>query len=102
MKPEALEKFADVIVDTIKKAMAPVKAHCQSLEQRNAILEQRMKELEARPLLKYSGVWKSGETYSEGRLVTHQGGLWLSTETTSGTPGSPASGFRLIVKRGAA
>ncbi len=63
-------------------------------------LERRIMELESKPMLKYAGTWRSGETYPEGRLITHQGGLWLSTETTSGTPGTDASGFRLIVKKG--
>ena len=67
----------------------------------SAQLETRVKALESRPELHYAGVWKSGERYSEGALLTHAGSLWLATETTNGTPGTAASGFRLIAKGGA-
>ena len=63
-------------------------------------LEQRIKELEGRPLLKYAGAWKSDATYAEGRLTTHGGGLWLAMNATDRQPGTEASGWRLIVKKG--
>ena len=65
-------------------------------------LEERVKELESRPLLKYAGAWKSDATYAEGRLTTHGGGLWLAMNATDRQPGTEASGWRLIVKRGRA
>jgi hypothetical protein len=95
MTPKLLDALATVTVDIIKQALEPMKA-------RNAQLEQRIKELEARPLLKYLGVWRDDATYTEGQLVTHAGGLWLATTDTTGTPSTPASGWRLIVKRGQA
>ena len=69
---------------------------------RIAELEQRIKELESRPLLKYAGTWQSDATYAEGRLTTHGGGLWLAMHTTNLQPGTEASGWRLVVKRGRA
>jgi hypothetical protein len=63
-------------------------------------LETRIKSLESRPLLKYAGVFREGATYAEGHLATHAGGLWLATESTTFTPGTAGSGWRLIVKRG--
>ena len=100
MKPQQLEKLADVIVDVIKKALAPVQAHCVSLEQRNAGLEQRIKQLESRPLQKWAGVHIAGTQYSEASLVTKAGSLWVATTTTTTTPGEAGGDWRVIVKRG--
>jgi hypothetical protein len=63
-------------------------------------LESRIKALESRPMLHYAGVWRPGERYGAGAFLTHGGALWLAEESTSGTPGAPASGFRLVVKSG--
>jgi hypothetical protein len=63
-------------------------------------LESRIAQLESRPLQKWAGVHVTGMQYSEASLVTHGGSLWVATETTTGTPGTEASGWRLIVKRG--
>ena len=42
---------------------------------RNEILAQRVAALEARPELKYLGVWKDGSVYREGAAVTHDGSI---------------------------
>jgi hypothetical protein len=65
-------------------------------------LEQRIAALESRPLLKYAGIHVEGQPYAEAQLVTRSGSLWVSTEPTSTTPGTPGSHWRLIVKRGSA
>jgi hypothetical protein len=91
------ESFAELIVGTIKKALDG-----PQVSGRIAQLEARIKELEGRPELKYSGVWRSDQLYAEGHLTTHKGGLWLAVHTTNFEPGTEASGFRLIVKSGGA
>jgi hypothetical protein len=58
-------------------------------------LEQRVKELEARPSLKYAGPWIEGQPYSEGNLV-------LAIRPRPDTPGTPSSGWKVIVKEGPA
>ena len=88
-----LETMADVIVTTIKKALAPMKAH-------NVELEQRIERLEARPLQKWAGTFVAGTRYNEASLVTHHGSLWVSTAATTTTPGDAGGAWRLIVKRG--
>jgi hypothetical protein len=64
---------------------------------------ERVAALESRPQgVKYGGIWKSGETYAEGQLTTHAGGLWLATSPTTFAPGAEDSGWKLIVKSGQA
>jgi hypothetical protein len=65
-------------------------------------LHRRIKQLETRPEVKYCGVHRDGEPYTEASLVTPGGSLWLATETTSDIPGQPDSRWKLIVKRGEA
>jgi hypothetical protein len=67
---------------------------------RVAPLEQRIKQLESRPLLKYAGTHVEGQSYQEAQLVTKAGGLWVSTAPTVTTPGTPGSAWRLVVKKG--
>ena len=61
-------------------------------------LESRLAAIEHRPALKFCGPHREGHAYAEGSLTQRGGGLWLAERTTTETPGSPDSGFRLIVK----
>ena len=95
MTRKHLDAFAAGAADVIKRVVdGPTVAG------RLDALEQRIKDLESRPLLKYAGVWKADATYTEGRLATHAGGLWLAIRATTDRPGTPGSGWRLIVKSG--
>ncbi len=85
-----------------KVLLALAKGIATAINERLAPMEARIAQLEQKPVVKYAGIWQQSKTYPEGSLITHAGGLWLATETTSGTPGTDASGFRLVVKRGAA
>jgi phage shock protein A len=87
------EELATVLVDVVKKAIEPLKA-------RNAELEARIKQLEARPMMKWAGVHVTGTQYAEASLVTRSGSLWAATKTTSATPGDNSGDWRLIVKKG--
>jgi hypothetical protein len=71
-------------------------------ETRLAAIEQRLARVEQRPELRYVGIHTEGHRYASGCLVTRQGGLWLAEESTDRTPGTDASGWRLIVKAGKA
>lgn len=95
MKIAEMESVAVVVVvvDTLKKALTP-------RDTRLAELEQRIAKLESRPLQKWAGVHVAGTQYVEASLVTRNGSLWVSTSTTTTTPGEPGSAWRLIVKRG--
>jgi hypothetical protein len=63
----------------------------------------RLDKLEARPELKYCGVWVAGRTYSENSLVTQSGSLWIAKKTTAAYPGGGAEpgSWQLCCKRGA-
>jgi hypothetical protein len=62
----------------------------------------RLDKLEARPELKYCGVWVAGKTYQENMLVTHSGSLWIAKKSTAAYPGGGAEpdSWQLCVKRG--
>lgn len=90
--------MTDAAFKTLIDSVASVVRDYVALEVRP--LAKRLKELEARPMLKYAGTWEEGVLYPAGRLVTRSGALWLSTDTTNRTPGAEASGWRLIVKKG--
>lgn len=65
-------------------------------------LEARLAEIEARPVLKYVGVWSASNTYMPGEIVSHGGSSWHSNIKSQGLqPGesNPAS-WTLMTKRG--
>jgi hypothetical protein len=63
-------------------------------------LEQRVKELEARPELKYCGPWIEGQPRRQ--LGQSPRGLWLAIQPRPDTPGTPSSGWKFVVKEGTA
>lgn len=52
------------------------------------------------PVAIYRGVYKAGETYQFGDLVTWAGSLWHAEKETSAKPDSPDGDWRLAVKKG--
>jgi hypothetical protein len=60
----------------------------------------RLASLEAKPHVKFCGVWKAGGTYEPGDAATHQGGLWICKVATPGEPSKDFVGWQLAVKRG--
>jgi len=76
----------------------------QKNHQRNeriAALEQRVRELEARPTHKYRGVFTEGAWYDPLNSVTRDGSLWMCLARTNATPGGGDPAWQLCVKRGA-
>jgi hypothetical protein len=63
-------------------------------------LETRIKELEARPVVKDAGVWRSGVMYENGDIVSHGGGAWICRAAHYSTGMLPSTDFRLFVKAG--
>ena len=105
--------LAKAIVPFVKETLAPLVARLDALEKkkglaplalRNAELEKRIVELEARPPpLQYQGVWSEEKTYQRGAFVTYQGGLWHCEDTNCGVrPGAGSTSWKLAVKRGRA
>jgi hypothetical protein len=60
-------------------------------------LEQRIFELEARPHLRYCGVFRDGEQYQPGVFVTHAGAVWHANRRTGDRPGT-SDAWQLAVK----
>lgn len=54
----------------------------------------------ALPVPLYRGVFKDGQSYDQGDLVTWAGSMWHCDEPTTAKPGEGASGWTLAVKRG--
>lgn len=64
-------------------------------------LARRIDELEARPSLKYCGVWDENTQFNEGDFVTDHGALWHCKASTRARPGTSGD-WQLAVKRGRA
>ena len=62
----------------------------------NDLSSRLLGRLEARPQLRWAGVWKHGTPTGVNSMITHSGSLWLCTTTTDGTvrPGSDPNCFR--------
>ncbi|TSD88068.1 portal protein [Mycobacterium sp. KBS0706] len=58
-----------------------------------------MKEAEQRRGITYRGVWKAGDFYAAGHVVTHEGSGWHANSETKSRPGQDRS-WTLMVKRG--
>jgi hypothetical protein len=58
------------------------------------------KDLEARPRLVDQDVWRSGQSYNPGDLVSHHGSARVRRTAGSGEPGVDVTGWRLFCKRG--
>jgi hypothetical protein len=63
-------------------------------------LKTRIKELEARPALDYTGLHEPGRSYRKGQAVSHGGSVWIAMHDMPNAPGTPNSGWQLAVKRG--
>ena len=87
------ESTVRAVSDFVGRCLAPVIG-------RVAELERRLIEIENRPEPKYLGVFKEGQTYRAGSMVTCSGSLWFANEMTRIRPGSAGSGWTLAVKQG--
>jgi len=52
------------------------------------------------PVMLYRDVYKEGEDYQHGDVVTWGGSLWFAQRDTSAKPDGAESGWKLVVKRG--
>jgi hypothetical protein len=86
------EKLANVVVDAIKTAVTPLRATIEALEQ-------RIVELEGRPVVRDAGVWEANREYRPGDIISHNGAGWLcrAAHVSAGHAPDP-SAFRMFVK----
>ena len=65
------------------------------------VLAARVAELEARPTMKYFGVWEKSVEYPAGAFATHHGSVWHANIKSKGAaPGDNNNFLQLAVKRG--
>jgi hypothetical protein len=86
------QQIGAVIVGAVKTA----------LKQRDATierLEQRIKTLEAQPVIKYQGTHDPTRQYNEGDMLTHRGNVWHCNRSTRATPGESPD-FTLAIRAG--
>ena len=96
------------ILDSLQQqSMAPrfgqkineIKSPFELIGQLISGLEKRIAQLEARPTLRYLGIWDEAKEYMPGCFVTTNGSLWYAEERTRSRPGTDST-WRLAVKRG--
>jgi hypothetical protein len=91
---------APVIGDFIVKAVEPVIAENARLSGVLAEQQKRLDELEARPVLKYCGVWAVDKVYSTGNFVTDAGSVWHAQRANAGARPGVSDAWVLAVKKG--
>jgi hypothetical protein len=111
--------LADLFAITIKAALGPLAERVAVLESKSGIgtkattadadddrlrtLESRLTALEAKPHVRYCGIWERERGYATGDAVTYQGSLWICSQQHFSEPVAsfPHAYWRLAVKRGA-
>jgi hypothetical protein len=93
----SLRKYFESYSEGLGVALKPI---FQRYQAEIATLKAEIEKLKARPLQKWAGIHVKGQQYAEASIVTHGGGLWVSTTTTTTNPGESGSEWRLIVKKG--
>jgi len=113
-KAEATRSEAEKVVDSLRRAdgsrmgedeqlaaivVGAVKAAVKLLWERVKAAEARVKELEARPVIRDGGVWAPEQTYEPGTIVSHNGAGWLcrAKHVSAGHAPDP-NAFRMFVK----
>src|SRR6476659_3984383 len=98
-----MDSIASGTAAVLKELFTPRDTRLEAPERRCADLEfqttqsaTRLKSLEARPELRYCGIFREGQRYSTGALITRSGPLWFAEEDTDCAPGETASGWRLV------
>ena len=65
------------------------------------MVEKRVAEaFAALPVLQYRGVFRQGEEYAAGSVVTWAGSTWHANEATKDKPGDGETAWTLMVKKG--
>lgn len=96
------EDLADVVVQAIKAALAPIAARLKAAEDMIADLRAELRTKAAAPGVEWAGTWRRETTFHRGQLTTHRGELWLARRSSTGTtPGDDGDAWTLIVKAGA-
>ncbi len=98
-------RFAGTLAAAVRELRHAVRDMGASNAERVNALERRIEALEQQQQQKAAGTWHDifdeTRSYPETALVTHGGGLWIATRSTTGNrPGDSSGAFVLVVKRG--
>jgi predicted nuclease with TOPRIM domain len=88
------------VSNLINGVVQEVADHVADLRQAVRELEGKIELLEynnGQPQLRYMGVYRAGESISEGTLATHKGTLWIAKRVTNSAPGTDDS-WQMMVK----
>ena len=94
-----------VLIKAVSRGVAPVirdflqRAFDQAGRE-IAELQNRVKELEERPALKYAGTWKADGIYRTGMFVTDSGSLWHAQRASVNERPGSGDAFVLVAKKG--
>lgn len=84
--------------EPVVRAVAGVlKEQLQRIADQFRDVDRRLDEMKTNLADAYAGVYRDGNEYQRGQLVTHGGGLWLVMRDTDNRPGT-SDAMRLIVK----
>jgi hypothetical protein len=108
---EDLETVVIGIGREVKKQLAARDAQIAELERANlnyglalevglAGVEQRLDEIQAKPGMKYEGVWNSEKAYSAGDFVTDKGSLFICKDGCINVRPGTSNAWQLAVQRG--
>jgi hypothetical protein len=89
-----------VVKAQIDQAIAGVLVDVADAQARAVALEHRVAAFEAKPHVKFKGVWTPGTEYDVGDAVVHSGSLWIARAWTTGKPNEDHVAWQLAVKRG--
>lgn len=84
--------MAPVIRDFLKKTFEPIGREL-------AVIQNRVKEWEERPALKYVGTWKADGIYRIGMFVTDSGSLWHAQRASVNERPGSSDAFVLAAKK---
>jgi hypothetical protein len=92
----------DIVLGELKEQIVKRNKQIAALETKNDSHETRIVALEAKPHIKYLGVWGAEKMYGPGDGVTHSGSLWICrvAHVSGAAPGEGSSSWQLAAKRG--
>jgi hypothetical protein len=96
---EAACTLPATIGDIIDYAGAIIDALGKVIDANNRLVE-RVAHLEARPELKYLGVWRHDQVYGSGTFITDNGSLWHAQRASVGERPGAGDAWILAAKKG--
>lgn len=88
------------LLGMIFRVLAEMRATIHHAGNKRRLLEERVKALEAKPTMRYCGIWKDEPAYAPGDVTTHDGSMWIAREANIACRPSTTGDWQLCVKKG--